>query len=408
MLPEAVTSLFANPYLLSVLAAVLAYWVSVRMYPAIIYLSREKNLMDEPGERSAHTTRVPTYGGVGIFIAYTILSMTFCTLMQCPPEVLSRLLALMAGVSILFFLGIKDDMIGLDPRKKFGGQVLATALVILAGGVRIISLDGIFGVGELPYLASVLFTGFVFLLVVNAYNLIDGIDGLAGSIALIACLTFGGFFLANDHPSWAVQSFLLAGALMGFLRFNLSGSQRLFMGDSGSLFVGFVLAYQAVLFLNANQASPGGPVVPNAPVLVLCVLSLPLLDTLRVFILRAARGKSPFTADRNHIHHHLLDMGLDHKQASALLCLKTLLVIAAGYMLQDFAINTHLALMVTLGSCVYLGPLGYKAWQEKNRAAAPPKSLLPPKKPETHAMVRPPYQAKERTQGLRKAATVGD
>lgn len=408
MTTEGITALLGSHHLVSALALVLAYWVSVRMYPVIILLSRKKKLMDVPGMRSAHTSQVPTFGGAGIFIAFTILSMTFCALMHCPPEALKRLLALMAAISILFFLGVKDDMVGLAPTKKFGGQIVAAGLVILAGGVRILSLEGIFGIGELPYLASVLFTGFVILLVVNAYNLIDGIDGLAGSIALIANVVFGGFFLMNGNPSSAVQAFVLAGALLGFLRFNLSGAQRIFMGDSGSLFVGFLLAYQAVLLLNSNQASPGGALFTNAPVFVLCLLSLPLLDTLRVFILRVLSGKSPFTADRNHIHHRLLDMGLGHKQASALLCFKTLLVLAMGWMLKDIPINGHLALMVSLGSCVYLGPLSYKAWRDKTPAPGPPKPFLPPKNPESHAMVRAPHQAPKRTKGLRKAATVGD
>ena len=407
MFPEGIAPFFTNPYLLSATAVVLAYWVSARMYPVIIYLSQVKNLMDEPGHRSAHTSRVPTYGGAGIFIAFTILSMTFCALMDCPPEALRRLLALMAALSILFFLGIKDDMVGLDPAKKFGGQLLAAGLVILAGGVQIGSLEGIFGVGQLPYYASVLFTGFVFLLVVNAYNLIDGIDGLAGSIALLATLVFGVVFLAGDNTAAAVQSFVLAGALMGFLRFNLSKKQRLFMGDSGSLFVGFLLAYQAVLLLQTNASDPMGPVVSNAPVLILSLLSLPLLDTLRVFILRVAEGRSPFSADRNHIHHRLLGLGLDHKQATAVLSLMALVVVTAAWLTQYLPINGHLAFMVSLGVTVYLGPLAVLARPEKNPNHPKTTRALPPK-PETHEVVRTAYQTQKRTKSLLEAATAGD
>jgi UDP-N-acetylmuramyl pentapeptide phosphotransferase/UDP-N-acetylglucosamine-1-phosphate transferase len=256
-------------------------------------------------------------------------------------------------------------MVGLDPAKKFAGQLVAAGLAIFVGGVRIESLDGIFGLGELPYLASVLFTAFVFLLVVNAFNLIDGIDGLAGSLALIATILFGGYFLVAGDTSMAITSFVLVGTLIGFLFFNLSNTKRLFMGDSGSLVVGFLLAFQAVVFLGANQASAPGAILSNAPVIVLSVLAFPLLDTLRVFILRVWKGRSPFSADHNHLHHHLLARGLNHKQAAGLIALKTLLLVALCWTLQDIEIHIHLGCTAVLGLALFLGPLTIKPREVK-------------------------------------------
>jgi UDP-N-acetylmuramyl pentapeptide phosphotransferase/UDP-N-acetylglucosamine-1-phosphate transferase len=407
MFPEGFYSAATNPYVLTALAAVLAYWVSVHLYPVIIYLSQAKNLMEEPGERSAHQYRVPTYGGAGIFIAFSVLAMSLSCLGNCPQEALARILSLMAGISILFFLGIKDDMVGLDPAKKFAGQLVAAALAIFVGGVRIESLDGIFGLGELPYLASVLFTTFVFLLVVNAYNLIDGIDGLAGSQALIATIVFGGFFLVAGDTPMAITSFVLVGALLGFLRFNLSYSKRLFMGDSGSLFVGFLLAFQAVVFLGANQASAPGSILSNAPVIVLAVLAFPLLDTLRVFIVRVRQGRSPFSADRNHLHHHLLARGLDHKQATGLIALKTLLLVTVCWTLQDIEIHTHLGCTVVLGLALFLGPLTIKPREVKTPDTAYGDAQ---RKTDAHEppVVRAAHQAKKRGKSLRETATTGD
>ena len=411
MLSETLVAFFLNPYLLAFLAAVTSCWLSVKIYPVIIMMAQKKNLMDEPGERSVHEYRVPSYGGAGIFIAFSVLTMSLACLGDCSPQELGQMLGLMAALCILFFLGVKDDMIGLDPRKKFMAQLLAAGIVILITGVRIESLDGIFGIGQLPYGVSVVFTFFVFLLIGNAYNLIDGIDGLAGTIALIATVVFGGFFLVSGQYPMAIASFVLAGALLGFLRFNLSYTKRLFMGDSGSLFLGFLLAYQAVLFLNMNQAANPKAILSNAPVIVLSVLSFPLLDTLRVFILRVREGRSPFSPDRKHLHHRLLAKGLDHKQATALIALKTLLILAVCWVLQDIPINLHLICMVALGSAVYLLPTLVKTEREKawlNELREFEIQYEEEKRSAKASVVRPAGETEERAEGFRKTATAGD
>ena len=328
MLSETVLAYASNPYVLAGLCLVIAYWASTRLQPVLILLSHKKNLMDEPEDRSSHTFSVPTYGGVPIFITFSIMVLGLATFLDVSHESLEQTCAVLAGITILFFLGVKDDMVGLDPAKKFIGQLLAATVVVFLADVRIESMEGIFGVGELPYAVSVVFTIFVFMLMVNAYNLIDGIDGLAGMTAIIASLVFGAYFLVVGDLSMATMSFVLVGALIGFLRFNLSDSKKIFMGDSGSLFIGFLLAFQAVQFLSSNLGQQPGPVLSNAPVIVLTVLSFPLMDTLRSFVIRAARGRSPFAPDRNHIHHRLLQMGMSHKQATGLISLKVILLTA--------------------------------------------------------------------------------
>jgi UDP-N-acetylmuramyl pentapeptide phosphotransferase/UDP-N-acetylglucosamine-1-phosphate transferase len=350
MFPEGLYSAATNPYVLTALAAVLAYWVSVHLYPVIIYLSQAKNLMEEPGERSAHQYRVPTYGGAGIFIAFSVLAMSLSCLGNCPQEALARILSLMAGISILFFLGIKDDMVGLDPAKKFAGQLVAAALAIFVGGVRIESLDGIFGLGELPYLASVLFTTFVFLLVVNAYNLIDGIDGLAGSQALIATIVFGGFFLVAGDTPMAITSFVLVGALLGFLRFNLSYSKRLFMGDSGSLFVGFLLAFQAVVFLGANQASAPGSILSNAPVIVLSVFMFPLINLIStlLYLIKVKRLEHFFWKSRS-LDKTFIKKRFLKRHSTPQILLKSLFILVLSWLVQDISIHIHFCLVLSIG-----------------------------------------------------------
>ncbi|MFC2147579.1 MraY family glycosyltransferase [Bacteroidota bacterium] len=342
-----------NPYILAFLGGLLAFVLANRIIPVIIYTVRAKNLMDEPGDRSAHSSKTPTLGGVGMFAAFVVTVILFGVLVGLERPDLVKLLSLTLATIILIFLGIKDDLIALAARKKFLGQLISTGIVIFLTDVRITSFEGLLGIGELPYLVSVLFTVFVFILVINSFNLIDGIDGLAGAIGIIASFSFGLFFLLNNDFLMVLVSFSLIGAIGAFLRFNLSGTQKLFMGDSGSMVIGYLLAYQGIQFLELNLSEASTFTISNGPVILLAILSFPLLDTLRIFIIRARERRSPFDADRNHIHHRLLERGLSHKQATILLAIVNILVIELAVLLKDFEINAQLVAITLLGSLLY-------------------------------------------------------
>lgn len=347
---------FDSPYFLACIALALASLLALRMFPVIIYLCQHKNLMDEPDARKIHLSRIPNLGGVGMYVAFMIsLTALGCIAGRVVTD-MRGLLALLCGVTILFFLGTKDDIIGLSPKKKFIGQVAAALVVIVLADLRIRSLEGLLGLGTLPYALSVLFTLFVFLLLINAYNLVDGIDGLAGAIAVSCSLCFGVFFLLNNDPINLLVACILTGVVLGFLKFNLSESEKLFMGDSGTLFIGFALACQAIAFLGLNHSETAIYNVPNAPVLVLAVLSFPLLDTLRVFLLRILEGRSPFSADRNHIHHRLLEIGLSHIQATLLVVFFNILTIVTALYIGDLNINLQLLLLAALVPLLYFIP----------------------------------------------------
>ena len=343
----------SNTYLLAFLGGLLAFVLANRIIPVIIFTVRHKNLMDEPGDRSAHTTKTPTLGGVGMFAAFSVSIILFGILVGLERPDLVKLLSVVLATLILIFLGIKDDLIALAARKKFLGQLISTGIVIFLTDVRITSFEGLLGIGELPYLVSVLFTVFVFILVINAFNLIDGIDGLAGTISILASLSFGLFFLLNKDFLMVLVSFSLIGAITAFLRYNLSGTRKLFMGDSGSMVIGYLLAYQGIRFLELNLSEASTFTFSNGPVLLLAILSFPLLDTLRIFVIRARERRSPFDADRNHIHHRLLERGLSHKQATILLAIINILVIELAVLLKDFEINIQLVAVTLLGSLLY-------------------------------------------------------
>lgn len=344
-----------QPVFLSLLGLLIAYALSVWIFPALIQLSIQKNLLEDFEERKVHTSRVSNLGGVGIYITFVVLLMTFYAFSEITPDSFRQRPGWIASLTIIFFLGLKDDLIGLSPSKKFIGQIIAVFLVVMGVGLRIESLAGIFGVYELPYFASVLFTFFVFLLLINAFNLIDGIDGLAGSIALVGSLIFGVFFLSMGAINLALSGFILSGSILGFLRFNLSSNKKIFMGDSGSMLLGFILCGYSIHFLNLALELPN--IYPNAPVIVLATLSFPLLDTLRVFVLRAIKRKSPFMPDNNHLHHILLQLGLSHKQATAILLLQSLLVFTLAFLTQDLPIYYQLPIVLIVGVIIYLVPI---------------------------------------------------
>ena len=342
-----------NTYTYAFLGGLIAFVLAYRIIPVIIYTVRAKNLMDEPGDRSVHSIKTPTLGGVGMFVAFSISIILFGILAGLERPDLIKLLSVVLATIILTFLGIKDDLIALAARKKFLGQLISTAIVIFLTDVRITSFEGLLGIGELPYMVSVLFTVFVFILVINAFNLIDGIDGLAGAIGIIASASFGLFFLLNNDYLMLLVSFSLIGAISAFLQYNLSGTQKLFMGDSGSMVIGYLLAYQGIRFLELNLSGSSSFTINNGPVLLLAVLSFPLLDTLRIFIIRAKDRRSPFDADRNHIHHRLLTLGFSHKQATIMLTIVSVIAIELAYLLKDLEINLQLFTITLIIPLIY-------------------------------------------------------
>ncbi len=301
-----------------VLSFLVACFVAVVAMPVIRKISEMKSLMEKPGARRSHKVPTPTFGGVGIFAA--VLISYFLWPGTDPNEAYQTNLSV-AGMTILFFVGIKDDLVGIDPSKKLMFQLLPALILIFFGGLRVDYLYGILGFTHIEEVISVLLTCFIFIALTNAINLIDGIDGLAGGIATIASAAFGGWFLLTGHVTMACLAASLVGALVGFLRFNFSRTSKIFMGNTGSLILGFMLAFFAVRFVSMNASYRFEPTAFfNAPIIAIVILIVPIFDTLRMFTVRILAGRSPFSADRNHLHHILLDNGLSHAGATSVLC----------------------------------------------------------------------------------------
>jgi UDP-N-acetylmuramyl pentapeptide phosphotransferase/UDP-N-acetylglucosamine-1-phosphate transferase len=233
----------------------------------------------------------------------------------------------------LFFIGLKDDIVGVDPLKKIIVHLLVGTTLVVLADIRLTEFWGLFEVEELPYWLSVVLSIFIYIVIVNAINLIDGVDGLAGGIGLIGSVTFTLWFYKTGDMPLALLAVGLAGSLFGFLIFNFQPA-RIFMGDSGSLIIGicmYVLAMKLIEF-PPSKLSAAMQIV-SKPIFAMAILAYPLIDTLRVFTIRILSGKSPFLADKNHIHHRLLALGLQHYQVSIALYCYTLFIIGTTFLM---------------------------------------------------------------------------
>jgi UDP-GlcNAc:undecaprenyl-phosphate/decaprenyl-phosphate GlcNAc-1-phosphate transferase len=267
--------------------------------PPIIYLSIRKRLLDEPGERRVHVDSTSRLGGLAIFASF-ISAISIFGDFSSPRFAMQQVLA---GVILLFFVGVKDDIVPITAFKKFFVQLLSTGIVVFVGGLRVSTLHGFMGVYGLENIGmSYAFTFVMIIAIVNAINLIDGLNGLAGSLVFVISLVFGVFLYQVSSPL-SVMCFATTGAMIGFLKFNMLDG-KIFMGDSGSLVVGFLVAVFSVSYLQSDLTE-----YSKTPHLCIAILIVPLFDTLRVFITRLLQGRSPFSPDKNHIHHLLMRFG---------------------------------------------------------------------------------------------------
>jgi UDP-GlcNAc:undecaprenyl-phosphate/decaprenyl-phosphate GlcNAc-1-phosphate transferase len=333
------------------LTGILSFLVTFLALPAIMRVAREKRLFDEPDARKLHSKSIASLGGVGIFIGF-FLSL----LLISPASLTPEFNYFFASALVIFFLGLKDDILILSATKKFLGQLAATAIIVHFGQVKIDNLQGFLGIWQLPELVSLLFSYMTVIVIINAFNLIDGVDGLAGSLGLLTTSLFGIYFFLSGMYPYAFLAFGMTGALVAFLIFNYHPA-RIFMGDSGSLLLGLVNAILVIKFMNAAYTGPTLPIASSGAI-GFSLLILPLLDTLRVFSIRIYKGRSPFSPDRNHIHHLLLDRGLNHSQITIACVALNIAFVALAYAGRQMGTTLLLLSMIgmfygLIGSLIY-------------------------------------------------------
>lgn len=319
--------------------------------PTIIKISKRKNLMDEPGVRSSHIRKIPNLGGIAIFFAVGVCAPAFAY------ELFDSFKFLFASLVILLYVGVMDDIVVMRAYKKLLTQIIVSVLMVVGSDVRIRSLFGLFGIYELNYFFSLIFSVVTFIILINAFNLIDGIDGLAGSFSIVSSALFGlsYFRLGSYHYPLVVLSAVIIGSVLAFLYYNFSRNRKrkIFMGDTGSMILGFLLAFTAICFIDIfiDKQLPGMPLyhLQSAPVIAVAILILPIVDTLNVIIVRLSTKRSPFEADRNHIHHKLIDLGLTHRRSTFYIIVYYIFIIGVAYFLRHININLLLIIILVLG-----------------------------------------------------------
>ena len=353
-----------------ILAFITAFALTYFAIPNIVYIAKKKNLMDEPGERRSHTISTPSLGGIAIFAG-----ALFSIIMWTPFHVFGDLQYILCAFIIIFLVGARDDIIPVPATKKLMAQIFAAGILVFKSNVLITGLHGLFGIVDIPILASYILSIFVILVIINAFNLIDGINGLSGSIGTLIALTFGTWFILIDRLELAILAFTLAGATIAFLKYNITPA-RIFMGDTGSLLIGLVCAILAIKFIEINKLILTTPnyahlkhlAVRSVPAVTIGIMILPLFDTLRVFLMRAMKGKSPFQPDRTHIHHLLIDYGYTHMQATFLLVLVNIGFILMVFNMQNIG-TLPLTLLVVSLATILTGRLYFLVRDKKIKMA---------------------------------------
>lgn len=339
----------AHSYLIGLVSFMLG-WLGM---PLVIRIAKAKGFVVRPNKRMSHTGDVPNIGGLNICFSFMLSYLLFeFNQMDQNQFFLIGLFAIMA-------VGFIDDVLVLTPLAKLIGETLAGIALIGFADLRITHLHGLFGIEQIGIVPSYLISLFILIAIINAVNLIDGIDGLASGLGILYCLFFAIYFGLAGDTSWSILGICMIGALAVFFIYNVFGKRgKIFMGDSGSLLLGYLLTAFVFHFceVNAYGAVPAWMHMSAAPSVAICVLTIPLFDTIRVSITRIKKHRSPFQPDKNHIHHLLLNTGLNHLQTTCVLLSVSLLFIGLAILggnwnmwvllVADFGLATVMTLIL--------------------------------------------------------------
>lgn len=323
--------------------------------PVLIKVLSQWKLYDSPGDHKIHSDFKPSMGGVAIF-----LGAIFALLMSISLSDWAENKYFFISLTLMFMIGLRDDVLALTPKQKLYSQFLPVLLLVFLNNV---TLNSTYGVVDLPFVPNWIIwiiSIFTLIILTNAYNLIDGVDGLAGSIGIVALAFFGLWFYSIDNKILSFVAMTFVGAILGFLFFNWQPS-KIFMGDTGALMIGFLLSFMAVQFINSNhQLAVGHPSKFTASVsTAVCVVIIPIFDTLRVIILRLRKMQSPFKADRNHLHHQLLNLRFSHaKTVITLVTLNLFFILLAGLLRNQ---SDRVILPLVIGVCLIVNFVVKKA-----------------------------------------------
>lgn len=339
------------------LGFMLSFAFALYVLPRILLVAKKKHLFDDPNNRKSHTELIPRLGGI-VFLPSIMFSLSLTTafrfLIDFPmnqawvDNLIMESLFMMAGITLLYLVGAKDDLIGVRYRMKFIAEFLAASLLPISG-LYINNFYGLFGLYGIPVWLAVPLTVVVIVFITNAINLIDGIDGLAVGLTSTAFLVIGILFFEREMYTYALISSAILGCLLPFAYYNLFGGKsrkcKLFMGDTGSLILGFSLSYLCIKYM--MYVPDNIPFDVKSILTPIVLLFIPGFDAVRVMVVRTFQGKALFIADRNHIHHICLDAGMSHLQSTAFLLSFNILLIFLNWILADY-LNINILLLIDI------------------------------------------------------------
>lgn len=333
-------------YVLILLALAISTLCGFVLIPIIIKFCIKNNLYDLPNVRKVHTNAVPRLGGVcfvpSMLLAYAFAFITFCMMNDMRVTIGLWSCLFLVSILMIYTVGIVDDFVGVKPMTKFIVQIVASSLVA-GSGLYVNDLYGLFGIGQVPYWAGIPLTVFILVFIDNAINLIDGIDGLAAGLSILSLLGFLYCFLREELWLYGLLITGLIGVLLAFFYFNVFGSsakqQKIFMGDSGSLTIGFILGFLFIKFAMNNPDVM--PYRSDGLLIAYTLLVVPCFDVVRVILSRLRRRQPLFKADKSHIHHKLIQAGM-----SAHAALTTIIVLALAIALLNFLMSQAASITV--------------------------------------------------------------
>lgn len=330
------------------LTPLLAFVISFLLFPVLIKLLTKWELYDSEKDHRIHASFKPSMGGIVIYLG---IILTLIIVMPLPEWI--KLKYFFIAISLMFVIGLRDDVLGLSPIKKLVGQLLPISILVIFGQVYLSASLFTLEFGHIPFLVNALLSIIAIVLITNSYNLIDGLDGLAGAIGVICLSMFGIWFYFIDSQYLSLITFCVSGTLFAFLKFNWEPS-KIFMGDTGALLIGLLISYYSIQFLNANNSLlVGDPMKFESSVgTLICLLIIPIFDTSRVVILRLRKGLSPFKADKNHIHHQFLNLGFSHSQSVLSIAFINMIFILLAWLLKDQSDLAIIPLVVIL--CLFI------------------------------------------------------
>ncbi len=315
------------------LGFILSLIIESIILPKIILISRKKSLFDVPDERKLHENPVPRLGGVSflpiLLLVLLIVLYIKVNIWNFRLETLGTLMMLVCGMLILYITGIKDDLSGVSYQKKFLMQFIAS-IFLVCSGTYINNFYGLFGIYEIPMVIGIPFTMLLCIFITNSINLIDGLDGLASGISAFALVAYGYMFFISKQWSFSILCFSMLGILVPFFYYNVFSKNKIFMGDTGSLLLGYLLSFLGIrLAMNIPELSVSYP--SNSILTAGAALFVPMFDAIKVMYARLCIHRSMFCPDRRHIHHRLVDIGISHRSAMLILVSAAIIITLSNY-----------------------------------------------------------------------------